>query len=110
MRDALFSLWVCSQTKVYDDLIIATYHITNRPLWTELNANDYDFTNWELYNIKILSEEEQILEYFIKNVKTLTKEIYHPDPRWEEWYYTTEFDNEKAKSLFYELKKYYESR
>lgn len=30
MRDALFALWVCSQTKVYDDLIVATYHITNR--------------------------------------------------------------------------------
>lgn len=30
MRDALFAIWVCSQTKVYDDLIVATYHITNR--------------------------------------------------------------------------------
>lgn len=83
------------------------------------NANDYDFTNWELYNIKILSEEEQVLEYFIETCKILTKEIYHPDPRWErwwgggnesQWYYSTEFNNEKAKSLFYELKKYYESR
>lgn len=31
------------------------------------NANDYDFTNWELYSIKKLSEEEEILErnYFV---------------------------------------------
>ena len=30
MRDALFEIWVCSQTRVYDDLINATAYITNR--------------------------------------------------------------------------------
>lgn len=30
MRDALFAIWVCSQTRVYDDLINATAYITNR--------------------------------------------------------------------------------
>lgn len=30
MRDALFAIWVCSQTRVYDDLINATSYITNR--------------------------------------------------------------------------------
>lgn len=29
MRDALFYLWVCSETRVYDDLIKATYYITS---------------------------------------------------------------------------------
>jgi len=29
MRDALFEIWVCSETTVYDDLIEATKYITN---------------------------------------------------------------------------------
>ena len=61
--------------------------------------------------LEIKNEEQQALDYFIKETKALNEKKFHSDPRQEtNWYWSEKFNEEKAKKLFYEMKSFFEKK